>query len=183
MGQLVRNEVDMSISFGPWFYSRSMAVDMTGTVILDDISIVVPYPKHNTDAAGYLYAFSYLTWGFTFASFSLSTLFIWIVAHVGLQQKGEQKLGIIMVYVLSVCLGQGGFLRSYSLASRIIQGAFLLVLLVITYAFTGIVTSMITTPKYQFVVRSIEEVANNDEIMPLIIEESSTHVAFEVKMF
>ncbi len=77
----------------------------------------------------------------------------------------------------------GGFLRSYSLASRIIQGAFLLVLLVITYAFTGIVTSMITTPKYQFVVRSIEEVANNEEIMPLIIEESSTHVAFEVKMF
>jgi hypothetical protein len=54
---------------------------------------------------------------------------------------------------------------------------------VITYAFTGIVTSMITTPKYQFVVRSIEEVANNEEIMPLIIEESSTHVAFEVKMF
>lgn len=37
-----------------------MAVDMTETVILDDISIMVPYPKQNTDAAGYLYAFSYL---------------------------------------------------------------------------------------------------------------------------
>ncbi len=74
-------------------------------------------------------------------------------------------------------------MRSYSLASRIIQGALLLVLLRITNAFTGIVTSMITTPKYQFVVRSIEEVANNEEIMQLIIEESSTHVAFEVKMF
>jgi hypothetical protein len=69
------------------------------------------------------------------------------------------------------------------LASPIIQGTLLLVLLRISYAFTGIVTSMITTPKYQFVVRSIEEVANNEEIMPLIIEESSTHVAFEVKMF
>jgi hypothetical protein len=50
----------MSLSFGPWFYSRSMAVDMTGTVILDDIFIMLPYPKQNTDAAGYLYAFSFL---------------------------------------------------------------------------------------------------------------------------
>lgn len=47
----------MSISFGPSFYSRHLIVDVSVSIILDDISIVVPYPQQDTNAAGYLYAF------------------------------------------------------------------------------------------------------------------------------
>ncbi len=53
--------MDLSISFGPLFYSRYSAVDVTVSIILDDISIMVPYPK----AIGLYSAGSYLTGAFS----------------------------------------------------------------------------------------------------------------------
>lgn len=60
------------------------------------------------------------------------------------------------------------------------QGSLFLGLLVLSYAFTGILISLITSPKYHFVVRSIEDVIANENIKPLIIHESSTQAEFEV---
>lgn len=51
-------EVDMSISFGPWFHSRHLVVDVSVMVVVDEISIMVPYPTQETDARGYLKAYS-----------------------------------------------------------------------------------------------------------------------------
>ncbi|KZS16856.1 Uncharacterized protein APZ42_017465 [Daphnia magna] len=181
LGQLVRDEVDMSISFGPSFYSRHLIVDVSVSIILDDISIVVPYPQQDTNAAGYLYAFDLATWITMILSFSCGSLAIWVVALV--QKKGEQNLPTILMFITAVSLGQGGYLKQYSQyssASRLIQGAVLLALLVVSYSFCGIVTSMITSPRYEFVVRSIEDVVENENIRPLIIKESSTHIEFEV---
>lgn len=53
-------------------------------------------------------------------------------------------------------------------------------LLVITYAFSGQLISIITTPKFDFIVRSIEDVVANEDIQPLIVNESSTQAEFEV---
>lgn len=135
-------------------------------------------------------------------SFSCGSLAIWVVALV--QKKGEQNLPTILMFITAVSLGQGlmhnsvvilimeliliykrsgGYLKQYSQyssASRLIQGAVLLALLVVSYSFCGIVTSMITSPRYEFVVRSIEDVVENENIRPLIIKESSTQVEFEV---
>lgn len=47
----------MSIAFGPELFSRYMAVDITTTIILDTIAIMLPYPKKNNDAAALFYAF------------------------------------------------------------------------------------------------------------------------------
>ncbi len=46
--------MDLSISFGPLFYSRYSTVDVTVSIILDDISIMVPYPKAINSAGSYL---------------------------------------------------------------------------------------------------------------------------------
>ena len=51
-------EVDMSISFGPLFYSRYLAVDGTTTIIFDEISIMIPYPESTNSAASYLTGFA-----------------------------------------------------------------------------------------------------------------------------
>ncbi|KAK4026860.1 hypothetical protein OUZ56_015886 [Daphnia magna] len=151
LGQLLRDEVDMSISFGPWFHSRHLVVDVT-----------------------------VMTWILIVGSFWCAILALWAVAHI--QQKGERNLWRIMVFVTSVSLGQGGYLRrfsTYSSASRLVQGSLFLGLLVLSYAFTGILISLITSPKYHFVVRSIEDVIANENIKPLIIHESSTQAEFE----
>ncbi|XP_057378764.1 probable glutamate receptor [Daphnia carinata] len=180
LGQLVRDEVDMSISFGPSFHSRHLVVDVSVPIILDDISIVVPYPQQDTNAAAYLYAFDLATWITMILSFSTGCLAIWIVALV--QKKGERDLPTILMFIIAVSLGQGGYLRQYSQyssPSRLIQGSVLLALLVVSYSFCGIVTSMITSPRYEFVVRSIEDVVEKENIQPLIIKESSTQAEFE----
>lgn len=52
----------MSISFGPEFHSRYLAVDTTVTIILDTISIMVPYPTKNNDAASLYYVFDFWVW-------------------------------------------------------------------------------------------------------------------------
>ncbi len=133
---------------------------------------------------------------------------LWIVALI--TQQGERDLGIIFVFVASVALGQGihciasdyslgqsflfcfcfflyerigGYLREYghySFAIRLIHGSWLIALLVITYAFSGVLISLITTPKFDLIARSIEDVATNADIQPLIVYESSTQAEFEV---
>ncbi|EFX76456.1 hypothetical protein DAPPUDRAFT_107033 [Daphnia pulex] len=180
-GQLVRDEVDLSISFGPLFYSRYSAVDVTVSIILDDISIMVPYPKAINSAGSYLTgAFSPMTQVFLYVSFGLVPIALWIVALI--TKKGEQDLGVIFMFIAAVALGQGGYLRQYghySFAIRLIHGSWLIALLVITYAFSGQLISIITTPKFDFIVRSIEDVAANQDIQPLIVNESSTQAEFE----
>ncbi|XP_045031971.1 probable glutamate receptor [Daphnia magna] len=176
LGQLLRDEVDMSISFGPWFHSRHLVVDVSVMVVVDEISIMVPYPTQETDARGYLKAYSLWTWILIVGSFWCAILALWAVAHI--QQKGERNLWRIMVFVTSVSLGQND-ISTYSSASRLVQGSLFLGLLVLSYAFTGILISLITSPKYHFVVRSIEDVIANENIKPLIIHESSTQAEFE----
>lgn len=88
-----------------------------------------------------------------------------------------------LLLIVFVFLRLGGYLRrfsTYSSASRLVQGSLFLGLLVLSYAFTGILISLITSPKYHFVVRSIEDVVANENIKPLIIQESSTQAEFEV---
>lgn len=137
-------------------------------------------------------------------SFSCGSLALWVAALI--QKKGEQNLTTILMFVTGVSLGQGlicdsplnsnlglissfrlgGYLRNYSqysLAVRLVQASLLLSLLVVCYSFTGIVTSLITSPRYKFIVRSIEDVVANQQIQPLIIMESSTHAEFEVWKF
>ena len=72
-------------------------------------------------------------------------------------------------------------MRQYSAASRIIHGSWLMAVLVLSYAYTGVLISLISNPRYQLSVQSIEDVAANENIVPLIINESSTHTEFEVK--
>jgi hypothetical protein len=63
-----------------------------------------------------------------------------------------------------------------------IIGSWLFTVLVFDYAFTGSIISMITTPKLHFIVHSIGDVVANKDIQPLIINESSTHTEFKVKL-
>ena len=44
----------MSISFGPLFYSRYLVVDVTVSIILDEISVMIPYPKPINNAGAFL---------------------------------------------------------------------------------------------------------------------------------
>lgn len=39
---------------------------------------------------------------------------------------------------------------------------------------------MITNQKFQYVIQSIEDVATDEDVQPLIINESSTHSEFKV---
>jgi len=48
-------------------------------------------------------------------------------------------------------------------------------MLVVTSIYRGTLTSMLTAPKFQFVVNSIEDVARNEEIMPYIWKYSPAH--------
>lgn len=71
-------------------------------------------------------------------------------------------------------------MRSFSLPARFVHGSFLIAVLVLNYAYGGVLVSMITAPTLQFTVKSIEDVAANKEIRPLIINESNTQTEFEV---
>nr|CAH0101938.1 unnamed protein product [Daphnia galeata] len=181
LGQLVRNEVDMSISFGPLFYSRYLAVDVTVLIIHDEISIMVPYPQPMLSAGAFITGiFSPATYILIMASSVLVPIVLWIIAIVG--KKGEQDLGIIFTFSTAISLGQGGWLRQngqYSFPSRLVHGVWLIAILVLTYAFSGVLISAITRPKFELSVRSIQDVANNEDIQPLIINESSTQAEFE----
>lgn len=93
----------------------------------------------------------------------------------------ESLYAVLRVFLLF----KGGNLagtRHHSLASRMIVGSWLFTVLVFDYAFTGSIISMITTPKLHFIVHSIGDVVANKDIQPLIINESSTHTEFKVKL-
>lgn len=74
----------------------------------------------------------------------------------------------------------GGDFRHHSLPCRMIVGSWLFAILVFNNAFTGSLISMITNQKFQYVIQSIEDVATDEDVQPLIINESSTHSEFKV---
>lgn len=74
----------------------------------------------------------------------------------------------------------GGDFRHHSLPCRMIVSSWLFAILVFNNAFTGSLISMITNQKFQYVIQSIEDVATDEDVQPLIINESSTHSEFKV---
>ncbi|XP_046448647.1 glutamate receptor ionotropic, kainate glr-3-like [Daphnia pulex] len=183
LGQLVREEVDMTATFGPRLYSRDSVFDVTVPIILDNIAIVVPYPLQNIDAFAISNVYSPSMWIlYSAANFAVGYV-VWIVMY--LKKGPEQKILTyqdILTNGVGIVFGQGGDLagtRHRSLASRMIIGSWLFTVLVFDYAFTGSIISMITTPKLHFIVHSIGDVVANKDIQPLIINESSTHTEFK----
>ena len=53
---------------------------------------------------------------------------------------------------------------------RLIWGSWCLSLIVLVYVYTGTLTSMLTAPKYEFLANSIEDVAENSHIQPIILK-------------
>ncbi|KAI9563661.1 hypothetical protein GHT06_011125 [Daphnia sinensis] len=180
LGQVVRHEVDLTTSFGPHLYSRSRNVDVTVPVIVDNIVIVVPYPRQHSDILAMFGMFSPWLWT---AYIGVNFFVGYAIYFVAFLKRGKNDYVLayqsVLVNGVGITLGQGGYLRHHSLASRMIEGSWLFTVLVFTNAFTGSLISMITNPKFQFVIQSIEDVAINEDMQPLIINESSTHSEFK----
>ena len=51
---------------------------------------------------------------------------------------------------------------------RLIWGSWCLALIVLVLVYTATLTSLLTAPKYEFLANSIEEVAANPEIQPVV---------------
>lgn len=63
---------------------------------------------------------------------------------------------------------------------RMVLGAWLLALIVLTYAYTGTLKSRLTAPKHRFIINSLEDAAANKKIMPFVVKESSVQEEFMV---
>lgn len=69
-------------------------------------------------------------------------------------------------------LSQGGFIRPNSLPFRLIHGAWLVVLVLILNIYMSTLTSMLTAPNYNFLVKSVEDLAVKENVRTLIVKGS-----------
>ena len=70
-----------------------------------------------------------------------------------------------------------------SSAFRIVLGTWLVALFFVLNIYTGTLTSVLTTPKYKFLVESLEDVIANEEIKPLILKGSPAYVDLTVRLY
>ncbi|KAK4026815.1 hypothetical protein OUZ56_015841 [Daphnia magna] len=102
------------------------------------------------------------------------------VFHFKYSEKVQNALLFLQSYVFGEKDKARGDFRHHSLPCRMIVGSWLFAILVFNNAFTGSLISMITNQKFQYVIQSIEDVATDEDVQPLIINESSTHSEFKV---
>ncbi len=67
-------------------------------------------------------------------------------------------------------------------AFRMVQSAWLLALLVLAYAYSGSLISKLTAPKNRFLINSLEDAAANEDVMPLVVKDSSSQEEFLVSI-
>ncbi len=78
-------------------------------------------------------------------------------------------------FTYSNVISTGIHFRFLSNAFRLTYGTWLLALLIVGNLYSGTLTSMLTTPTYKFLARSLDDVVANEKIKPLILRGSPAY--------
>ncbi|XP_046640832.1 glutamate receptor ionotropic, delta-2-like isoform X2 [Daphnia pulicaria] len=178
LGLINRKEADVTISFGPVSYPKFLAFDVTVGIIMDHIVIMIPYPEQGIDASGLISNFCPVTWVCIAVSTVIVTLVLWLIGWLQKEKDGKIDGGLLILYILAITFSQGGYLIQKSTAFRMVQSAWLLALLVLAYAYSGSLISKLTAPKNRFLINSLEDAAANEDVMPLVVKDSSSQEEF-----
>ncbi|EFX76490.1 hypothetical protein DAPPUDRAFT_107014 [Daphnia pulex] len=100
----------------------------------------------------------------------------------------DVTVGIIMDHIVIMIpypeqgIDASGLISNFcpvkSTTFRMVQSAWLLALLVLAYAYSGSLISKLTAPKNRFLINSLEDAAANEDVMPLVVKDSSSQEEF-----
>ncbi|EFX82841.1 hypothetical protein DAPPUDRAFT_316351 [Daphnia pulex] len=178
-GQLQRREVDMCVTTSAPSSAKLLVSDISYPVLFVDAAILIPFPKEKTkwvDAS----AFQSQAWLAIGCFFAFMILSAWIPhghrltkSHPDMECQNSLSFWIFYYFCIWMLI-QGATLRNRSTPLRLVCLVSFFGSFIIMNYFTASYTSILSIPNFKATVGSIEDLANNGAVNPLLIKGSST---------
>ncbi|XP_068222938.1 probable glutamate receptor [Palaemon carinicauda] len=176
VGLCHRKEVDMAL--GPFSITRVRLpfVDYSVPLFMDGSGIFLPRPKLERDLAGFAKPFAWQVWMgimiFLAASITLGLTINYLVQRWDLRPRlkplqkhqGANQVTFKAVWLIKLLLAEPVDVPPMILTGRVFLGTWMLVAVILSSAYQGILTSLLAVPKVEIPVDSLQDLVDYGKI-------------------
>ncbi|XP_064083570.1 probable glutamate receptor isoform X1 [Macrobrachium nipponense] len=178
IGLCHRREVDMALGPFSITYLRSLIIDFSVPVYIDNSGIFLPRPTRERDLTGFAKPFAWQVW-IALSLAVLGSMVLGVAMRWFVQQWGPLKSGHNLqefrgktwplltfepVWLIRLLLLEGVEIPPMILTGRLFMGTWMLATLILSSAYQGVLTSLLAVPKVVIPVDSLQDLVNYGKI-------------------
>ncbi|XP_047488149.1 probable glutamate receptor [Penaeus chinensis] len=179
IGMCQRKEADMALGPFSITYMRSQVIDYSVPLYIDSFGIFLPRPYRERDLTGFVKPFGWEVWATLLillsTSMGLGAIINWLSVRWSLPgtrslaQGGKTKPIFQPSWILKTLLMEPLSALPTSLTGRVFMGTWMVVSLILSSAYQGILTSLLAVPKVEVPVDSLQDLLDYGR-MPWSVE-------------
>ncbi|XP_068212546.1 probable glutamate receptor [Palaemon carinicauda] len=178
IGLCHRNEVDMALGPFSITYLRSLIIDYSVPVYIDNSGIFLPRPTRERDLASFAKPFAWKVWIALFLTI-LGSMVLGVAMEWFIRQWGTMKfehntqlfrgktwplLTFKPDWLIRLLLLEAVEIPPMIVTGRLFLGTWMLVALILSSAYQGVLTSLLAVPKVEIPVDSIQDLVDYGKI-------------------
>ncbi|XP_068246312.1 glutamate receptor U1-like [Palaemon carinicauda] len=171
VGMVQRKVVDLALASITITFIRERVIDFTHPFFEEPTAILIPPPKEQDNFLAFLNPFSWQVWLLILLSAVVAGCAMWLLSisnYLLIPQPHERKNKMPYYYYIWGCTF---LLTSQSIRLKlegpamILNGFWLFMCVIFIYTYTGNLIAFLTVPQMSNVIKSLEELANQKEIL------------------
>ncbi|XP_047499265.1 glutamate receptor ionotropic, kainate glr-3-like [Penaeus chinensis] len=164
VGMLDRREADLALGPLSISWDRYQRVDFSTFLYMDWWGILLPRPRLERDFAGFLKPFAPEVWLGFGASLLVTIILGVILRTLTPDSLPESKSSFNLAWIARTVMNEATESLPLSVSGRTFLGTWLLAMCVLTSAYSGVLTSLLTVPIITVPVDSVEDLVSYGKI-------------------